>query len=116
MDAQATSALDRKVRRRWDWDLFDTHSHVWRKEIEREQRKREAAVKRGEDMQRVKWLFVDLYEMSLQRPDAHGAPGRDCLHCEFALFFQLLHFPFSFWIYRCTDVLDFYFRVPTGGV
>ncbi|KAJ2927342.1 hypothetical protein H1R20_g9758, partial [Candolleomyces eurysporus] len=79
-DAQATNPVDRKVRRRWDWDMFNTHSQVWRKEIEGLQRERKASIERGEDVRGVKWLFVDLYEMSLQRPDAHGSPGRDCLH------------------------------------
>lgn len=80
-DAQATSAIDRKVRRRWDWDLFDTHSHVWRKEIEGLQRAKKAFLERGGEGGGPNWLFVDFYEMSLQRPDAHASPGRDCLHC-----------------------------------
>ena len=33
----------------------------------------------------------DVWDLSLQRPDAHMEPGKDCLHCEFAVRNVVLH-------------------------
>lgn len=83
-DASANSENDQIVRRRWDWDLFNVNNHVWEKEIQLLQNERRALQQRNPDLvSGVKWLFVDVYEMALQRPDAHNSPGSDCLHCEF---------------------------------
>jgi hypothetical protein len=78
-----TDPHQRRVRLRWDWDMFDTLNDMWREEIRRlgEQRK----VLREEGRLEVDlpptWRFVDVWGMTLQRPDAHS----DCLHCELPL-------------------------------
>ncbi|KAH6916405.1 hypothetical protein BKA70DRAFT_1255682 [Coprinopsis sp. MPI-PUGE-AT-0042] len=75
----AANPVDRKVRLRWDWDRFDVHNDLWRQAIPRLQREREEMKRKGEVAEAElppKWLFVDFWPMSLQRPDAHS----DCLH------------------------------------
>jgi hypothetical protein len=38
----------------------------------------------------ARWVYVDLWDQALQRPDAHSDPAVDCLHCKLSLF--LKHF------------------------
>ena len=78
--ALATPGLNIRTQMRWDWDMFDTLNDQWRGEIARLHQKRREMVRKGtpEAALPPKWLFVDFWEMSLQRPDAHS----DCLHCE----------------------------------
>lgn len=76
----AADPVDRKVRLRWDWDRFDIHNDLWRQAISKLQRERKELKEKGvaEADLPPKWLFVDFWSMTLQRPDAHS----DCLHCE----------------------------------
>ena len=91
----------KSTRRRWDWDQFAVHNEFWREEIKKlmEGRTKELPRRDGEVAQAeegpletraaipagdsgAKWYYLDIYELSLQRPDAHDSPGLDCLHCE----------------------------------
>ncbi|KAH6889081.1 hypothetical protein BKA70DRAFT_485925 [Coprinopsis sp. MPI-PUGE-AT-0042] len=74
----STNAGERKMRLRWDWDRFDVHNDLWREEVPRLQHKRRALEAGGTAKADLPphWLFVDYWEMALQRPDAHS----DCLH------------------------------------
>ncbi|KAH6916363.1 hypothetical protein BKA70DRAFT_1179842 [Coprinopsis sp. MPI-PUGE-AT-0042] len=69
---------ERKVRLRWDWDMFDTLNDLWREEIRRLGEEREILKKEGrlEAELPPAWRFLDVWGMTLQRPDAHS----DCLH------------------------------------
>ena len=80
----ATDPNDRKVRLRWDWDRFDVHNDLWRQAVPLLQRERKELLSKGVDLTESppKWLFVDYWAMTLQRPDAH----QDCLHCEWITF------------------------------
>ncbi|EAU89966.1 hypothetical protein CC1G_05882 [Coprinopsis cinerea okayama7 len=75
------------VRLRWDWDMFNVHNGLWKTEVARLQEERKMKTKTTlemgvdpEDLDGAglgpKWLYVDFWEMALQRPDAHS----DCLH------------------------------------
>ncbi|KAF5332286.1 hypothetical protein D9611_008082 [Ephemerocybe angulata] len=81
-DLSATSERDIVTRRRWDWDYFNVHSQIWREEISRLERLSRMVKQPNKSrfVRGVKWLFMDVYDMSLQRPDAHSSPGKDCLH------------------------------------
>ncbi|KAH6888999.1 hypothetical protein BKA70DRAFT_1235164 [Coprinopsis sp. MPI-PUGE-AT-0042] len=69
---------ERKVRLRWDWDMFDTLNDLWREKIRRLGEQREILQKEGrlEAELPPAWRFLDVWAMTLQRPDAHS----DCLH------------------------------------
>jgi hypothetical protein len=67
----------KKQRARWDWDLFVPHNEIWRSSISRLMRERDQFRKLG-----AKWMYVDVWEQALQRPDAHSDPAVDCLHCK----------------------------------
>ena len=62
---------------RWDWDQFAPHNEIFREEIARENARQSAP--RGRP---PRWHYLDVYNIALQRPDAHWEPGKDCLHCE----------------------------------
>ncbi|KIJ92261.1 hypothetical protein K443DRAFT_440431 [Laccaria amethystina LaAM-08-1] len=62
----------RTFRKRWDWDLFAVHNALWEREI--------ASREEGMGGGGVKWIFMDVWDQALQRPDAHTEPGTDCLH------------------------------------
>ena len=72
----------REGRKVWDWDLFPDHNDAWRSKIRNSSRRRGSrtasattkATKGG-----ATWLYLDIWDMSLQRPDAHNEPT-DCLH------------------------------------
>ena len=64
-----------RFRKRWDRDLFAVHNVLWEREIAKME-----GEKRGR--RRERWLFMDVWDQALQRPDAHTEPGTDCLHCE----------------------------------
>ncbi|TRM64463.1 hypothetical protein BD626DRAFT_491897 [Schizophyllum amplum] len=85
----------KSVRRRWDWDQFSVHNEFWRAEIGRLMEERgKVAARAHEGMGNgvhgqadvaaraagAKWYYLDIYDLSLQRPDAHDNPGTDCLH------------------------------------
>ena len=65
----------RTHRKRWDWDLFAVHNALWEREIAKMERWKE---REGG----ASWLFMDVWDQALQRPDAHTEPGTDCLHCK----------------------------------
>jgi len=65
--------------------MFSVHNIVWKSEIEGMERRRNMTGDMGERETEAKWRFLDFWEMSLQRPDAHSEPGRDCLHCKLFL-------------------------------
>ena len=63
--------------------MFAVHNALWEQEI--------AKMEEGEKKRRgggggARWLFMDVWDQALQRPDAHTEPGTDCLHCEFLFF------------------------------
>ncbi|TRM60008.1 hypothetical protein BD626DRAFT_506161 [Schizophyllum amplum] len=66
---------DRKTFARWDWDQFAPHNDIFREEIARENARQSAP--RGRP---PRWHYLDVYDIALQRPDAHWEPGKDCLH------------------------------------
>lgn len=82
-------------RARWDWDLFNVHNEIWRRRIEginnhlvreRDGQQNRASIEehgKGSGTGGAKWYYLNIWDMSLQRPDAHSEPGKDCLHCEF---------------------------------
>ena len=72
----------RRFRKRWDWDLFAVHNALWEQEIANMDS--EGGKKRGGGGGGggARWLFMDVWDQALQRPDAHTEPGTDCLHCE----------------------------------
>ena len=70
----------RRFRKRWDWDLFAVHNALWEQEIAKMEE--EGEKKRGGGGGGSRWLFMDVWDQALQRPDAHTEPGTDCLHCE----------------------------------
>ncbi|THU84150.1 hypothetical protein K435DRAFT_783925 [Dendrothele bispora CBS 962.96] len=71
----------------WDWDSFGIRNLVWRDEIARYEEDRAGELWReGEGETRgAKWIYLDFWNMDLQRGDAHtltvSQRGRsDCLH------------------------------------
>ncbi|KAJ3902077.1 hypothetical protein F5879DRAFT_269842 [Lentinula edodes] len=65
---------DKKQRSRWDWDLFKPHNELWNRTIQVMNERRPA------DSKGAKWHYFDVWDVSMQRPDAHLDPGKDCLH------------------------------------
>ncbi|KAE9409504.1 hypothetical protein BT96DRAFT_848115 [Gymnopus androsaceus JB14] len=61
-------------RSRWDWDEFKHHNEMWNRTIHSVMEKRPAESKGA------KWYYFDIWDLSLQRPEAHLEPGKDCLH------------------------------------
>ncbi|KAI5885930.1 uncharacterized protein SCHCODRAFT_02717277, partial [Schizophyllum commune H4-8] len=89
----------KSTRRRWDWDQFAVHNEFWREEIKKLMEGRTKQLPRRDEEaveaedgaletraaipsrdSGAKWYYLDIYELSLQRPDAHDSPGVDCLH------------------------------------
>ncbi|KAG6853554.1 hypothetical protein C0991_003346 [Blastosporella zonata] len=70
----------KQQRARWDWDLFDVHNELWRRAIGGLMRDRAWRRSRTGMMRGAKWYYLDLWDVNLQRPDAHSEPGIDCLH------------------------------------
>ncbi|THU88209.1 hypothetical protein K435DRAFT_969573, partial [Dendrothele bispora CBS 962.96] len=71
----------------WDWDSFGARNLVWRDEIARYEEDRAGELWwEGEGETRgAKWIYLDFWNMDLQRGDAHtltvSQRGRpDCLH------------------------------------
>lgn len=87
-----TNPGDKKARIRWDWDLFEVHNGIWRRKIEGMGTQggtydiSEGMEAEQGQLTGAKWYYFDIWDMSLQRPDAHEQPGKDCLHCEFPSF------------------------------
>ncbi|KAJ3711546.1 hypothetical protein F5878DRAFT_247604 [Lentinula raphanica] len=69
-----SSADEKKQRSRWDWDLFKAHNELWNRTIHVMNERRPAGAKGA------KWHYFDVWDVSMQRPDAHLEPGKDCLH------------------------------------
>lgn len=81
LKAQVPSAEVKQQRARWDWDLFEVHNELWRWTVGRLAREREwMKLKVGVELG-AKWYYLDLWDLNLQRADAHSEPGQDCLHC-----------------------------------
>ncbi|KAG5653471.1 hypothetical protein H0H81_000240 [Sphagnurus paluster] len=72
----------KRQRSRWDWDLFEVHNELWRRMVDSLMRNREWRKSRAVRALGAKWYYLDLWDVNLQRPDAHSEPGVDCLHCE----------------------------------
>ncbi|PFH47457.1 hypothetical protein AMATHDRAFT_102370, partial [Amanita thiersii Skay4041] len=74
--SEVLSPAEEERWRRQDWDLFGTHNEVWNRTVGRLMRGR-----REGWMRRVgaRWAYWDVWEMAVQRPDAHLQPGVDCL-------------------------------------
>ncbi|RDB27159.1 hypothetical protein Hypma_004567 [Hypsizygus marmoreus] len=72
LKAAVSTAMLERQRSRWDWDLFAVHNELWRTKVRRLMRER-----RGPG---ARWFYLDLWDVNLQRPDAHSEPGIDCLH------------------------------------
>ncbi|KAG6917497.1 hypothetical protein DXG01_002361 [Tephrocybe rancida] len=70
----------KQQRARWDWDLFEVHNELWRRAIGGLMRDRAWRRSRTGMMRGAKWYYLDLWDLNLQRPDAHSEPGIDCLH------------------------------------
>ncbi|TFK23232.1 hypothetical protein FA15DRAFT_670731 [Coprinopsis marcescibilis] len=78
--APLKTSKDIKSKKRWDWNLFNEHNMVWKREIEKLKAEEEENAQAASAETRARWDYVDLWEMNLQRPDAHSEPGKDCLH------------------------------------
>ncbi|KAF8987563.1 hypothetical protein BDQ17DRAFT_1374939 [Cyathus striatus] len=61
---------EREDRLKWDWDRFNVHNLLWKESIR----------KMGETRKRLGWVYLDVWGLALQRPDAHAESGVDCLH------------------------------------
>ena len=74
----------KQQRARWDWDLFEPHNEIWRSTVARLMWERNRREQNGEDAKNfgARWVYVDLWNQALQRPDAHSDPAVDCLHCK----------------------------------
>ncbi|KIK67062.1 hypothetical protein GYMLUDRAFT_37100 [Collybiopsis luxurians FD-317 M1] len=68
------SAGEKQMRNRWDWDLFRSHNRMWSNQIDF------IMEQRPKNSQSAKWHYFDVWDLSMQRPDAHLNPGQDCLH------------------------------------
>ncbi|TFK23231.1 hypothetical protein FA15DRAFT_670730 [Coprinopsis marcescibilis] len=75
------SVEERKTQLRLDWDMFDVHNMIWKDHIIGQEQKRKLDTKGAANATTggPKWLFLDVWGMSLQRADAHYQAG-DCLH------------------------------------
>ncbi|KAL1682960.1 hypothetical protein EV122DRAFT_258892 [Schizophyllum commune] len=72
--ASAPNAARQLTWSRWDWDQFKVHNGMWKVAIEKAQKERLASDAGP------RWYYLDIYGLSLQRPDAHSNPDDDCLH------------------------------------
>ncbi|KAE9409503.1 hypothetical protein BT96DRAFT_984574 [Gymnopus androsaceus JB14] len=61
-------------RSRWDWDEFKHHNEMWNSTIQ------SIMEERPEESKDAKWYYLDVWDLSLQRPEAHLEPPQDCLH------------------------------------
>ncbi|KAF8994569.1 hypothetical protein BDQ17DRAFT_1366686, partial [Cyathus striatus] len=66
----------RNVLWRWDWNRFDVHNRLWEAKV------RELAKQRELEGKGPKWFFMDVWNMTIQRPDAH-TQNRDKTHQSF---------------------------------
>ncbi|KAF8878756.1 hypothetical protein BD779DRAFT_1676738 [Infundibulicybe gibba] len=89
LQAQVDTDDLKRQRRRWDWDLFVPHNELWRGAVGRLSRAREDEVRArtgaattmtGVRAPGARWFYLDIWDLSLQRVDAHSEPGVDCLH------------------------------------
>ncbi|KAG6811493.1 hypothetical protein H0H92_007141 [Tricholoma furcatifolium] len=65
----------KQQRARWDWDLFEVHNALWKKAIDGLMRDRAWRRSRTGTTKGAKWYYFDLWDVNLQRPDAHSEPG-----------------------------------------
>lgn len=88
LEASTLDKQQKVVRSRWDWDRLEDHNTEWKLVIDSMNEKRgglpEPEISRG-----AKWYYMDIWNMALQRPDAHtqnlvdpAHENYDCLHCE----------------------------------
>ncbi|KAJ3550756.1 hypothetical protein NMY22_g251 [Coprinellus aureogranulatus] len=91
----AKTPAEKEKRLRKDWDLFSVHNDVWRAAILRLEQERLAwlvsphvpEIKRRKG--KAKWIYLDVWNEALQRPDAHFSPPGDCVQwCPPAIFDQ----------------------------
>jgi hypothetical protein len=73
------------VRMRWDWDRFEAHNAEWKQVITDLNQTQRGHASSDKPM----WYYMDVWNMALQRPDAHtqnlvdpSHENYDCLHCE----------------------------------
>ncbi|THU86071.1 hypothetical protein K435DRAFT_843009 [Dendrothele bispora CBS 962.96] len=100
----------------WDWDGFVGRNGVWEREIEGYERERGSELwgetKQGEEVDEgrggrgAKWVYLDFWEMDLQRGDAHTLTGVgkgrwDCLH--YAMPYLHNQWTDSIWHYLAVD-------------
>ncbi|KAF5346505.1 hypothetical protein D9756_010106 [Leucocoprinus leucothites] len=70
------------VQSRWDWDRLEANNEEWKQAIASLRQSPEA----GTSSDKAKWYYMDVWNMSLQRPDAHTQTvdvnhgTYDCLH------------------------------------
>jgi hypothetical protein len=78
-DAETEKSRDGRLV--WDWDLFPDHNDAWRRKIRylNRMRQKQAFARQGTTKAGAIWIYLDIWDMSLQRPDAHNEPT-DCLH------------------------------------
>lgn len=75
---EVDSPNEKGDRSKWDWDLFPAHNGIWRRAVAKMMNNRDSENGVG-----AKSFYLDVWDLSLQRPDAHNEPGGDCLHCMF---------------------------------
>lgn len=87
LEASTLDSQQKVVRSRWDWDRFDAHNAEWKHIIE-DIVARQKTLTNANASERAKWYYMDIWDMALQRPDAHtqnlvdpAHENYDCLHC-----------------------------------
>lgn len=87
MEASTLDKQQKVVRSRWDWDRLEDHNTEWKLVIDSMNEKR--GLPDPENSRGAKWYYMDIWNMALQRPDAHtqnlvdpAHENYDCLHCE----------------------------------
>ncbi|KAF5357608.1 hypothetical protein D9758_007430 [Tetrapyrgos nigripes] len=76
----STPGNNEPLLKEYDWDAFGPRNEMWRNEIERYEQERNRDDKDGVwNGKGAKWVYLDFWEMDLQRIDAHFGHW-DCLH------------------------------------
>ncbi len=87
LEASTLDQQQKIVRSRWDWDRLEAYNAEWKSKIDHLNEQGSS-----DDLKRFQgatWYYMDIWDMAIQRPDAHTQnlvdPVRenyDCLHCE----------------------------------
>ncbi|KAF9446706.1 hypothetical protein P691DRAFT_732731 [Macrolepiota fuliginosa MF-IS2] len=86
LEASTIDSQQKVVRSRWDWDRLEVHNAEWKQAID-DLIAGQKTPERRDNSKRAKWYYMDIWDMALQRPDAHTQnlvdpkhENYDCLH------------------------------------